>query len=131
MPINLSKIYVPGEGIEHIHRVNEKLLSCGHSAGFGLGHIPACGHAVCALCVERYVLECCREGCFKKLCTVRGCVCCARSVEGVFYCKTHSIMAVIGSISGNIFLSRTDNEQRIICRGGEYYSRRIQLRGEK
>lgn len=126
--VDESKIYVPGQGIEHIRKVNEKLLSCGHSAGFGVGHIAECGHAVCILCVERFVLECAEFGCFRKLCTVPDCECSACSVDYVFYCKKHAVKGKILSFACNIFASRSKNEERIMGTCGEYYSRRLQLR---
>ncbi len=126
--IEESKVYVPGEGIGHIRRINEKLLSCGHSAGIGIGHIAECGHAPCALCVERSVLECAEPDCFRKLCTVPKCICSVHYVDGVFYCKEHAIKKKILSFFSFLFLGRTSNENRISEIRNEYYSRRLQLR---
>lgn len=123
-----GKAYVEGRGIIHVSEVQEKILDCNHSGGFGLGHIAECGHTVCMLCVERFVLECAEPGCFKKLCTVPKCRCCAREVEGVFYCKEHCFWANIGSFLSPLFLGSINNEKRAMAVFNGYYSRRLQLR---
>lgn len=126
-----GKVYVPGKGIVHIHEVKEKIFDCGHSARIGLGHIAECGHTVCALCIERFVLECAEMSCFKKLCTVPGCYCRAREVDAAFFCKKHYFWACIDSFGGFLFLGKVGNEERVRAILSEYYSRRLQLRGEK
>jgi len=128
LDIEEGKVYVPGKGIVQVHEVKEKILDCGHSAGMGLGHIADCGHAVCALCVERYVLECAKPGCFRKLCTVKRCVCCAREVDNVFYCRKHSAWAGINSFAGFFILNEEDKAGEMRAVTEEYYSRRLQLR---
>lgn len=126
-----GKVYVPGRGIVHVHEVKEKILDCGHSARVGLGHIAECGHTVCALCIERFVLECAEMSCFKKLCTVPRCYRCAREVEGAFFCRKHYFWACIDSFLFLFLLNRKDKDERIRAILSEYYSRRLQLRGEK
>jgi hypothetical protein len=123
-----GKAYVEGKGIIHVRELQEKILDCGHSAANGIGHIAECGHSVCALCVERFVLECAKQDCFKKLCTVPRCRCCAREVEGVFYCRKHFFWVNIGSFASFLILGSANNEKRAIAVFNEYYSRRLQLR---
>jgi len=123
-----GKAYVEGKGIIHVSELQEKILDCGHSAANGIGHIDDRDHAVCMLCVERFVLECAHPGCFKKLCTVPKCRCRAREVEGVFYCKEHYFWASIGSFVSHLVLGRVNNEKRAMAVFNEYYSRRLQLR---
>lgn len=128
LDIEEGKVYVPGKGIVQIHEVKEKILDCNHSSRFGLGHIADCGHTVCSLCVERYVLECAKPGCFKKLCTVPKCKCCAREVDNVFFCKRHAFWARIDSFAFLVFMRGNENIDRLSGMNNEYYSRRIQLR---
>ncbi len=123
-----GKVYVEGKGIIHVRELQEKILDCRHSAANGIGHIADCGHAVCVLCVERFVLECAEPDCFKKLCTVSKCRCRAREVEGVFYCRWHYFWASIGSFVSHLVLGRVNNEERAKSVFNEYYSRRLQLR---
>ncbi len=129
--IKEGKTYVEGQGIVHVHDVKEIILDCGHSARIGLGHIAECGHTVCAFCIERFVLECARLGCFRKLCTVRKCRCSARSVDNIFFCRRHSIWARIDSFASFFILSSKEKAGEMMAVTEEYYSRRLQLRGEK
>lgn len=129
--INEGKAYVEGQGIVHVQDVREIILECGHSARIGLGHIAECGHTVCALCIERFVLECAKPGCFRKLCTVRKCRCSARSVENLFYCKRHSIWARIDSFASLFILNANEKNEEVRAVTDEYYSRRLKLRGDK
>lgn len=126
--IKEGKTYIEGQGIVHVQDVKEIILDCGHSARIGLGHIAECGHTVCALCIERFVLECAEMSCFKKLCTVPKCKCSARDVDGVFFCKNHYFWACFDSFGSCLFLGKVGNEERIRAILSEYYSRRLQLR---
>ena len=128
LDIEEGKVYVPGKGIVQVHEVKEKILDCNHSSRFGLGHIADCGHTVCTLCVERYVLECAKPGCFRKLCIVPKCKCCAREVENVFYCRKHFFMPFIDSFAFLVFMKKEENVERLNAMNAEYYSRRLQLR---
>ncbi len=121
LDVEEGKVYVPGKGILHIREVKEKILDCGHSAGFGLGHIAECRHTVCVLCVERFVLECAEFSCFKKLCTVPRCYRCAREVEGVFFCRKHWFWACFDSFGSFLFLGKVGNEERARAIISEYY----------
>jgi len=129
--IEEGKTHVPGKGIVHVQDVKEIILDCRHSSRFGIGHIADCGHAVCALCAEKLVLECAKPGCFRKLCTVRGCFCCARYVDAVFFCKKHYFWARIDSFGCSLLYHGKEWEERASVIADEYYSRRLQLRGEK
>lgn len=130
LDIEEGKVYSPGKGIIHIHEVKEKILDCNHSATFGLGHIASCGHTVCALCVERLILECAYHGCFKKLCTVEECDFCAREVEAVYYCREHYLKARVKAFVSPLLIGRTKSLERAVAVIDGYYARRLTLRRE-
>lgn len=123
------KNYIPGQGIVHIQEVQAKILDCGHSAGLGLGHVADCGHTACAMCVEKFILECQDPGCFKRLCTVQGCLCCALYVDGVYSCKEHHFGALVGSFFSFIFLGGRGFDERLGNINNVYRARRMQIRG--
>lgn len=124
------KDYVPGKGIVHIQDIHAKILDCGHSAGLGLGHVADCGHTVCTLCVEKFILECQNPDCFRRLCTVERCPSCARFVDGVYSCRGHYFWAIIGSFFSSLFLGRRRFDERLERVGEVYSARRMQIRGK-
>ena len=94
-----GKVYVPGQGIFEGDDENEIVLSCGHPASFGLGHIADCGHVICMMCIKKHNLECADPCCFRKLCTVKGCKNSAKLMLGVYFCRKHQIGMVIEALA--------------------------------
>jgi len=117
-----GKVYVPGRGIVESEKETTVFFDCSHPANFGIGHIADCGHVICKLCVQRYVLVCAHPGCFKKLCTVKGCSNRARMMSGVYFCKKHQFSELMG-VLGSLFLFGRRRTQEIIDEiKQEYYS---------
>lgn len=94
-----SRVYVPGQGIVEVTGETEVILDCGHPAGLGIGHVADCGHLVCKQCVQKHILECADPGCFRKLCTVKGCRNSARMMIGVYFCRKHQAFTFIEALS--------------------------------
>jgi hypothetical protein len=109
-----GRFYVPGEGIVEGARETEILLDCGHSSIFGVGHVAECGHTVCRLCIQKYVLVCAHPGCFRNLCIVKGCRNSARVMRGVYsrmmigvyFCKKHQLGMFVKVLGRVLFTGR-------------------------
>ncbi|MFH1014749.1 MAG: hypothetical protein V1762_02355 [Nitrospirota bacterium] len=104
--ISEDKIYVPGRGI--VHSVNESLtvFDCGHLASpENYGGICEHGHVVCKDCL----ILCAFPGCFKRLCTVRGCS--RKIVRGKAYCKFHGYTVLLFGMPGHL-IGETDERKK-------------------
>ena len=95
--IDEQKIYVPGKGIVHSFIENIVFFDCGHMASKeNYGGICEYGHVVCRECL----FLCAHPGCFRRLCTIRGCS--RKIVDGEMFCKPHGYMKLLFGLAGSV-----------------------------
>lgn len=123
--VESEKSYVPGQGIVEGVRETEIILDCGHPASFGLGHIAECGHAICLHCAQNEGLVCAEKGCFRKLCTVKGCRNRPCIMIGLSFCRKHQIGMLIEVLSSKMFEGGRKTQHWIDDMQQEYRSRRL------
>jgi len=116
------KGYQPGKGIIHIKKTTRKIFNCGHPAEVGLGHIASCGHTVCAVCMQKSILEC-ACGCLKRLCLVEGCDNAAYFVEGVPYCKKQGKITHFWANIGPFIVGRNERDRMLKRISDNYFGR--------